>query len=76
MDTKFCTATGVCADWGIICNWFLRRFHVAYHDIAMSRCEIDCMIETLDAVFLEGRVFQALLAPPAAAQWRAAARAP
>jgi hypothetical protein len=64
LDTKFCTATGVSADWGIICNWFLRRFDVAYHDIAMSRCEIDCMIETLDAVFLEGRVFQALLSRP------------
>ena len=64
MDTKFCTATGVSADWGIICTWFLRRFDVAYHDIAMSRCEIDGMIETLDAVFLEGRVFQRVLAPP------------
>ena len=64
MDTKFCTATGVSADWGIICTWFLRRFDVAYHDIAMSRCEIDGMIETLDAVFLEGRVFQKVLAPP------------
>jgi len=64
MDTKFCTATGVSADWGIICTWFLRRFDVAYHDIAMSRCEIDGMIETLDAVFLEGRVFERVLAPP------------
>ena len=62
MDTKFCTATGVSADWGIICAWFLRRFDVAYHDIAMSRCEIDGMIETLDAVFLQGRVFQRVLA--------------
>ena len=64
MDTKFCTALGVSADWGIICTWFLRRFDVAYHDIAMSRCEIDGMIETLDAVFMEGRVFQRVLAPP------------
>ena len=44
--------------------WFLRRFDEAYHDIAMSRAEIDGMIETLDAVFLEGRVFQHVLAPP------------
>ena len=64
MDTKFCTATGVSADWGIICTWFLRRFDVAYHDIAMSRLEIDAMIETLDAVFLEGRVFQTVNAQP------------
>ncbi len=27
---------------------------MAYHGIEMSRCEIGCMIETLDAVFLEG----------------------
>ena len=26
LDTKFCMAVGVSADWGIICNWFLRRF--------------------------------------------------
>ena len=24
MDSKFCMAVGVSADWGIICNWFLR----------------------------------------------------
>ena len=61
LNTKFCTATGVSADWGIICKWFLRLFDKAYHDIAKSRREIDGMIETLDAVFLEGRVFQAVL---------------
>ena len=58
LDTKFCAATGVSADWGIVCNWFLRLFDVAFHDIAKSRSEIDSMIETLDAVFLQGRVFQ------------------
>ena len=63
MDTKFCVATGVSADWGTICKWFLRRFDVACHDIAASRCEIDCMVETLDAAFLEGRVFQQVLRP-------------
>ena len=67
LDSKFCTAIGLSADWGIICTWFLRLFDVANHDIAKSRSEIDCMIETLDAVFLEGRVFQQLLAPAAAA---------
>ena len=67
LDSKFCTAIGVSADWGIICTWFLRLFDVANHDIAKSRSEIDCMIETLDAVFLEGRVFQQLLVAPAAA---------
>ena len=58
LDSKFCIATGVSADWGIICAWFLRLFDNANHDIAKSRSEIDCMIETLDAVFLEGRVFK------------------
>ena len=68
LDTKLCTAIGVSADWGIICNWFLRLFDVAQHDIAKSRSQIDCMIETLDAVFLEGRVFRQLLsAAPGAA---------
>ena len=61
LDSRFCTATGVSADWGIVCTWFLRRFDVACHDIAKSRSEIDCMIETLDATFAEGRVFQELL---------------
>ena len=61
LDTKFCAATGVSADWGIVCNWFLRLFDVAFHDIAKSRSEIDSMIETLDAVFLQGRVFRELL---------------
>ena len=56
LDSKFCTATGVSADWGIFCNWFLRLFDNANHDIAKSRTEIDNMIETLDAVFLEGRL--------------------
>ena len=61
LDTKFCLAVGVSADWGIICNWFLRLFDVASHDIALSRCQIDCMVETLDAVFLEGRVFKCIM---------------
>ena len=61
LDSKLCVATGVSADWGIICCWFLRLFDVANHDIAKSRSEIDCMIETLDAVFLEGRVFREIL---------------
>ena len=61
LDTKFCTAVGISADWGLISKWFLRLFDVAGHDIAKSRCEIDCMIETLDAVFTEGRVFDQLL---------------
>ena len=58
------------ADWGLVCTWFLRLFDEAYHDIAKSRSEIDCMLETLDAVFVKGRVFEYLVcaAPGAVAQ--------
>ena len=65
LNSKFCTAIAVSADWGIICQWFLRLFDVADHDIAKSRMEIDCMIETLDAVFMQGKVFDAVLQAPA-----------
>ena len=58
LDTQFCTAIGVSADWGLVCTWCLRLFDEAFHDIAKSRSEIDCMIETLDAVFVKGRVFE------------------
>ena len=62
LDSKFCTAVGVSADWGLLCEWFLRRFDVAYHDIACSRVEVECMIETLEAVFLRGNVFRDIVA--------------
>ena len=62
LDTKFCAAIGLSADWGIICQWFLRLFDVASHDIAKSRAEVDCMVETLDAVFLQGGVFKKMFA--------------
>ncbi len=73
MDTKFCIALGVSADWGIICNWFLRLFDVANRDIALSRSQIDCMVETLDAVFIEGRVFQKIMQGASGAAVAAAA---
>ena len=57
LDTQFCTAIDVSADWGFVCTWILRFFNEAHHDIAKSRSEIDCMLETLDAVFVKGRVF-------------------
>ena len=72
LDTKFCAAIGVSADWGLICTWFLRLFDKVSHDIAMSRSDIDCMIETLDACFLEGRVFQRLFDDAGSAATRSA----
>ena len=72
LDTKFCAAIGVSADWGIICTWFLRLFDAQSHDIAVSRADIDCMIETLDACFLEGRVFLRLFTDAGSAATRSA----
>ena len=75
LDTKFCAAIGVSADRGITCNWFLRLFDAASHDIAVSRSDIDCMIETIDACFFEGRVFQRLFNNTAGSAANAAALA-
>ena len=76
LDTKLCMAVGVSADWGIICNWFLRLFDVASHDIALSRSQIDCMVETLDAVFLDGRLFHKIMQGASAATVAAACAVP
>ena len=70
LDGKCCAAIAASADWGIVCNWFLRLFDVAGHDIAKSRSEIDCMIETLDAVFVKGCLFKRLFDPVAVAACR------
>ena len=66
LDTQFCTAIGVSADWGLVCTWFVRLFDEAHHDIAKLRSEIDCMLETLDAVLVKGRVPRFSLRSP----WR------
>ena len=71
LDTKFCMAVGVSADWGIICEWFLRLFDVASHDIAQSRSQIDCMVETLESVFIEGRVFKKIMRAASGAEMAA-----
>ena len=64
LDSKFCLALGVSADWGVICQWFLLRlFDVREHDSAQSRSQIDAFIETLDAVFTDGRVFKFVRSP-------------
>ena len=71
LDTKFCMAVGVSADWGIICEWFLRLFDAASHDIAQSRSQIDCMVETLESVFIEGRVFKKIMRAASGAEMAA-----
>ena len=63
---KLCTAAGVAAEWGVVCELFLRRVDVANHDIACSRDEVSCMVAPLEAVFLKGSVFRDILAGAAA----------
>ena len=72
LNTRFCIALGVSADWGIVCQWYLRLFDNANHDIAKSRAEIDAFCETLEAVFVQGRIFQRLKNQSAAAATGAA----
>ena len=61
LNTKFCNALAISADWGVICQWSVRLFDAANHDIARSRVEIDAMIETIDAVFTAGVFFKRVL---------------
>lgn len=60
---KFCVALGVSADWGLVCQAFLRLFDKSDHDIALSRSQIRGFIETLEAMFLKGHVFMKASAP-------------
>ena len=62
---KYCMALGLSADWGLVCKAFLRLFDEAEHDIASSKAEVTALIETIDALFLQARVF--LRPGPAAA---------
>ena len=62
LDAKFCLSLGLSADWGIVCQSFLRLFDLADHDIAKSTTEVDALIDTLTALFINGRVF--FCAPP------------
>ena len=65
LNAKFCTALGLSADWGLVCKAFLRLFDEASHDIASSKAQVAALIETLDALFIQARVF--LRPGPAAA---------
>ncbi len=54
---KFSTALGVSADYGILCQSFLRKFDCGDHDIARSVAELRDFEETLTAVFRKGLLF-------------------
>jgi len=57
LGTKFATALGISADWGIIWEVLLRLFDVDDHDIAASSDQVEAHIGLLRALFLQGGVF-------------------
>ena len=67
MTTKFLTAAGVAADWGLISIAFLRLFDCLDHDIANSYDEVEKFCATITACFVEGGVFKRLAAPAVSA---------
>ena len=54
LDSKFATALGISADWGIIWEVLLRFFDVADHDIAASSEQVEGHIQLLRILFLKG----------------------
>ena len=57
LNARFCTALGLSADWGLVCKAFLRLFDRANHDIAETKAEVAALITTLEALFVDARVF-------------------
>ena len=57
MNSKFCLALGLSADWGQVRALFLHCFDYDSHDIAISRSEIDWFLELLDRLFIQGHIW-------------------
>ena len=57
LESKFCLALGLSADWGIACEAFLRLFDKGGHDIAKSASEISNFKFVIRALFIDGYVF-------------------
>ena len=57
LQSKFCLALGLSADWGIVCEAFLRLFDKKGHDIARSASEISNFKFVLKTLFIDGYVF-------------------
>ena len=57
LDSKFALAIGVSADWGLVCQSFLRLFDTNQHDIALTYREVTAFKEVLRILFAEGAVF-------------------
>jgi len=57
LGTKFASALGISADWGIVWEVLLRLFDVDDHDIAASCDQVEVHIQLLRALFMQGGVF-------------------
>ena len=54
LDSKFALAIGVCADWGLVTQAFLRLFDKNDHDIAKTDGEIRAFKSALSILFDRG----------------------
>lgn len=57
LTSKVCLSLAVSADWGIICEAFLRQMDALDKDIAMSAAQISQFIYTVETLFLKGFLF-------------------
>ena len=57
LSSKFALGIGVCADWGLVCQAFLRLFDTTKHDIALTYREIQAFKDVLRIMFDRGAVF-------------------
>lgn len=57
LDSKFALAIGVCADWGLVTQAFIRIFDKSNHDIAKTHSEIKSFKSALKILFDQGGVF-------------------
>ena len=57
LDSKFALAIGVCADWGLVTQAFLRLFDKNDHDIAKTDGEIRAFKSALSILFDRGGIF-------------------
>ena len=57
LDSKFALAVGVCADWGLVTQAFIRLFDKNEHDIAKTESEIDMLKKSMTILFAEGGIF-------------------
>ena len=54
---RFCMCLGLAADFGLVCQRFLRIFDQGDHDIARSEAALRSFADELKALFLDGWIF-------------------